>query len=284
MARKVLGQGLRALIPEDSRLPGASGAEQALTLVPLDRIAPNPHQPRQRFNDDRISDLAQSIREQGILQPIVVRRTEGNFEVVVGERRVRAARLAGLDAVPAVVKDGLEPADLLALALVENIQREDLDPIEEAQAYRELMERGGMTQQEVAAKVGKSREAIANTLRLLNLSRDLQRLVAEGGLSAGHARALLAAPAARRPQLAELARSLGLSVRQLERRARESACPRVKGSPDPNVAALETELEELFAARVKLTCHGKAGRLEVRFQSFEELDRIVALLRRGTHR
>ena len=279
MARKVLGQGLRALIPEDSQLPDAVGADRALTLVPLDRIAPNPLQPRQRFDGERIAELAQSISEQGILQPIVVRRMQGGFEVIVGERRVRAARIAGLDSIPAVIKDGLEDRDVLSLALVENIQREDLDPIEEAQAYRELLHRGNLTQQQLAKQVGKSREAVANALRLLSLSHDLQKMVADGQLSAGHARAILSAPPARQRQLAHLAVSKSLSVRQLELRARAAAPTRPGATRDPDVEALERELEEVFAARVKLSCRGKAGRIEIRFQSLEELDRILALLR-----
>jgi len=280
VARKVLGQGLRALIPEDSQLHEAAGADQALTLVPLDRIAPNPVQPRQRFDGVRIAELAQSIQEQGILQPIVVRRMPGGFEVVVGERRVRAARIAGLEAIPAVVKDGLEEGDILTLALVENIQREDLDPIEEAQAYRELLHRGKLTQQQLAKRVGKSREAVANALRLLSLSHDLQQMVADGRLTAGHARAILSAPTARQRQLAQLAVANSLSVRQLEHRARSAAQSGSRPVPDPDVAALETELEDIFTARVKLSYHGKAGRIEIRFQSLEELDRIVAFLRR----
>ncbi|MBN1425204.1 ParB/RepB/Spo0J family partition protein [Candidatus Fermentibacteria bacterium] len=281
MARKVLGQGLRALIPEDSQLPAAQGAAQALALIPLDRIAPNPAQPRQRFDDERIEELAQSIREQGILQPIVVRRAHGSFEVVVGERRVRAARIAGLATIPAVVRDGIEGDDLLALALIENIQREDLDPIEEAHAFRDLIRRGKLTQQQVAAKVAKSREAVANTLRLLNLPRDVQQLVADGSLSPGHARAVLAAPPSLQHELARSVVEKSLSVRQAERHAKTLAQPRKKPPRDPDVAALEMELEELLAARVRLSYGGKTGRIEVRFGSLDELDRIVDLLRRA---
>lgn len=281
MARKVLGRGLRALIPEDSQLPGASGAEQALTLVPLDRIAPNPLQPRRRFDAARIAELARSIGEQGILQPIVVRRVKEGFEVVVGERRVRAARVAGLDAVPAVVKDGLAENDLLSLALVENLQREDLDPIEEARAYRELMDRENLTQQKLAEKVGTSREAVANTLRLLSLPQDIQQMVADGRLSPGHARAILSAPQSRQRELAARAVHGGLSVRQVERSARAAPRSRAPARKDPDTAAMEAELEELLTAKVSLACRGKAGRIEIRFHSLEELDRIVALIRRG---
>ncbi len=281
MARKVLGQGLRALIPEDSKLLEAPGAQEALVLVPLASVAPNPLQPRRRFDGARIEELAASIREQGMLQPVVVRRTPAGYEVVVGERRVRAARLAGLEAIPAVVREDLSDLDLLAVALVENIQREDLDPIEQAEAYRELMERGQLTQQQVAARVGKSREAVANTLRLLSLPREVQEMVADGRLTPGHARAILSVPPARQRELAILAASTPLTVRQTEARARAMLKKRTPRAPDPALEAMRGELEQLLAAKVKVECAGKKGRIVIHFQSSEELERILSLLRRA---
>lgn len=283
MARRVLGQGLKALIPEDSQLVvDEAGPRRGLTLLPLDVIQPNPLQPRQQFHAEAIAELAASIREQGLLQPIVVRKTKTGYEVVVGERRVRAARLAGLEQIPAVIKDALEDAQMLSLALVENIQREDLDPIEEARAFKELMSRASMTQQKIAHTVGKSREAIANALRLLKLPLDIQRMVAEGQLSAGHARALLSVEkTVRQKALAQAVVSKGLSVRDLERLASEPKRQRGKQrTKDPDVAALELRLEDTVAAKVRLKYRGHKGRVEIYFESLDELDRIIAFLQR----
>lgn len=283
MARRVLGQGLKALIPEDSQLVvDEAGLRRGLTLLPLDVIQPNPLQPRQQFHAEAIAELAASIREQGLLQPIVVRKTKTGYEVVVGERRVRAARLAGLEQIPAVIRDALEDAQMLSLALVENIQREDLDPIEEARAFKELMSRASMTQQKIAHTVGKSREAIANALRLLKLPLDIQRMVAEGQLSAGHARALLSVgKTVRQKALAQAVVSRGLSVRDLERLASEPKRQRGKQrTKDPDVAALELRLEDTVAAKVRLKYRGQKGRVEIYFESLDELDRIIAILQR----
>jgi ParB family chromosome partitioning protein len=283
VARRVLGQGLKALIPEDSQLIVDEAAPQrGLTLLPLDVIQPNPLQPRQQFHAEAIAELAASIKEQGLLQPIVVRKAKAGYEVVVGERRVRAARLAGLAQIPAVVKDDLEDIQMLSLALVENLQREDLDPIEEARALKELITKAPMTQQKLALTVGKSREAIANSLRLLKLPSDIQRMVAEGQLSAGHARALLSVEkTVRQKVLAHAIVSKGLSVRDVERLV--SAPKRQKSRPaakDPDVEALEHRLEDAVAAKVRLKYRGQKGRLEIHFDSLEELDRIIAILER----
>jgi ParB family chromosome partitioning protein len=283
VARKVLGQGLKALIPEDSQLVRDEVTPQkGLALLPLDVIQPNPMQPRQHFQAEAIAELAASIKEQGLLQPIVVRRTRAGYEVVVGERRVRAARIAGLEQIPAVIKDDVEDTQMLSLALVENIQREDLDPIEEAGAFKELMAKASMTQQKLALTVGKSREAIANALRLLKLPSDIQRMVAEGRLSAGHARALLAVEqTVRQRALAQTIVTKGLSVREVERlvsaQQRQTRAPHPK---DPDVEALELRLEDAIAAKVRLTYRGQKGRIEIYFESLEELDRIIALLQR----
>jgi ParB family chromosome partitioning protein len=277
-----LGKGLRALIPEDSKLIDEDVLLPGLVLLPIDAIRPNPFQPRQNFDSEALEALAASIREQGMLQPIVVRKIDGKYEVVVGERRVRAARLANVDRVPAVVKEEVRDDEMLALALVENIQREDLDPMEEARAFKELMKKSRLTQQELADRVGKSREAVANAIRLLNLPPQLQQMVAEGRLSAGHARALLATDqTAKQKSLARLVVSRGLSVRELERLVSPPA--RRKGSQpeeDPDVKALEYRLEEAVAAKVRLKYRGEKGKIEIYFQSFDELDRIIALLQK----
>jgi ParB family transcriptional regulator, chromosome partitioning protein len=283
VARKVLGQGLKALIPEDSQLVRDEVAPQkGLALLPLDVIQPNPMQPRQQFQAEAIAELAASIKEQGLLQPIVVRKTKAGYEVVVGERRVRAARIAGLEQIPAVIRDDVEDTRMLSLALVENIQREDLDPIEEARAFKELMTKASLTQQKLALTVGKSREAIANALRLLKLPSDIQRMVAEGQLSAGHARPLLAVEhTVRQRALAQAIATKGLSVREVERlvsaQQRQMRTPRPK---DPDVEALELRLEDAVAAKVRLKYRGQRGRIEIYFETLDELDRIITLLQR----
>lgn len=280
MPKKVLGQGLRALIPDDSQLHKARGISHGLRLIPIEQINANPLQPRKRFDESTIEELAESIRQQGMLQPLVVRRSGGEYEIVVGERRFRAAVLAGMKEIPAIVRDGLDDDQLLELALVENIQREDLDPIDEARAFKDLMGRAKLTQQNLAAKIGKSREAVANALRLLKLPPKLQELVASGALSSGHGRALLMIhPPERQKQLAGVAVAKGLSVRELERLAtRKEKKKASELRRDPDLEALELRLEERLAARVRLKHRGQRGHLEIYFESLEELDRIIALL------
>jgi len=281
VARKVLGQGLRALIPEGSELAEEAGSKGIVNLQ-LDQISPSPFQPRQRFAAKAIKELADSIREQGLLQPILVRKVGNGYEIVVGERRVRAAKLAGLKVIPALVRDSIRDDGLLTLALVENIQREDLDSIEEAKAFKELMANADLTQEKLAKKIGKSREAIANAVRLLKLPKEIQQLVAEGRLSAGHARALLPIESpVRQKAIAYAAVEQGLSVRQVETLGSRSRS-RKRASPDmdPDIEALQLKLEEAVAARVKLKCRGEKGRVEIYFQSLEELDRITSILRR----
>ncbi len=281
MARKVLGQGLRALIPEGSELAEEAGSKGIVNLH-LDEISPNPFQPRQRFAAKAIKELADSIREQGLLQPVLVRKMGSEYEIVVGERRVRAARLAGLKTIPALVKDNIQDDELLTIAIVENIQREDLDSIEEARAFKELMAKANLTQEKLAKRIGKSREAIANAVRLLKLPKEIQQLIAEGRLSAGHARALLAIESpTKQKALAYAAVEQGLSVRQLETlSSRSRSRKRAPHVMDPDIEALQLKLEEAVAARVKLKCRGEKGRVEIYFRSLEELDRIISILRR----
>jgi len=280
VARKVLGQGLRALIPDDSKLREARDTESGLRLIPIELVAANPMQPRKRFDDAAIEELAESIRQQGILQPLVVRRAGSEYEIVVGERRFRAAVAAGLKEIPALVRDSLTDGQMLELALVENIQREDLDPIDEAKAYRDLMDRAELTQQKLAERIGKSREAVANSLRLLKLPRDIQELIATGALSSGHGRALLAVSSdVVKHQLAAAALKRGLSVRELERVASRKKSQRNSSRRDPDVEALELRLEEYLSARVRVRPSGSKGRVEIFYESLEELDRIIAILK-----
>jgi len=284
MARKALGKGLDALLPgRSSSAPGPR-----LVEIAVDRIRPNPHQPRDRFDETAIGAIAQSVRQHGVLQPIVVRDTGDGYELIAGERRWRGAQRAGLERIPAVVRDAT-PQESLELALIENVQREDLNAIEEAQAYRLLTEEMGLTQEQAAARVGKDRSTVANYLRLLDLPIKIQEMLVGGVLTMGHARALLALPeAARQISLAREAVARGLSVRQTETRVRgakkREGTSRTRGATvDPNVVAAEDKLGRALGTRVKI--RGKErGRLEIHFRSLDELNRLYDLLLKQSRR
>jgi ParB family chromosome partitioning protein len=278
MKRKALGKGLSALLPEPEPVP----AQDSATAVPIDRLEPNPYQPREAMRPER---LAASIRESGIVQPILVRRHGAAYQIIAGERRWRAAQSLGLASVPVTVRD--VPDDrLLELALVENIQREELHPLEEAQAYKRLQDELRLTQEEIARRVGKERSTVANTLRLLRLPREVRQLIAEGRLDAGHGRALLAVQGEKEQlALAREAGRRGLSVREVERRvALLLAPPRPPAPPrvDANTRAAEARLRAALGTQVEIRRRGKGGFLRVTFVSEAELNRLFdALLRAG---
>lgn len=299
MNRKALGKGLRSLIPDS---PLGSDAPQtpaparepvggaAVLSIDLDRIRPNRQQPRRAFHSETLDALAASLKEEGVIQPIVVRPLEsGTYEIVAGERRWRAAQRAGLLAIPALVR--AVPDDrLLEVALVENLQREDLNPIEEAEAYRTLIESMGLTQQEVAEKVGRQRTTVTNTLRLLSLPPRVQALVSTGELPMGHARALLSMgdPAAQE-RLANRAVKEGLSTRQVEALASpKPAASGDSGPParriDPNVASAQQNLQRLLGTKVRIVAGRRGGRIELHYYSEEELSRLYDLLHRAGKR
>ena len=271
-----LGRGLSSLIP------GAAEGGRLLE-VPVSAIAANPRQPRTDFADEALAALARSIREVGVLQPVVVRPREGGYELVAGERRLRAARLAGLATIPAVVREG-DDTESLREALIENIHREDLAPLELAAAFQELLEELGVTQETVAERLGYSRAHIANTIRLLSLPGDVQRLLAEGRIQAGHARALLALPDDEgRSAVALRVAAEGLSVRQVEDLVRryteagERPARQASGRPaDPMLGEVEELLSEQLATRVKVSFGRRKGRIVVEFASPEDLERIVS--------
>ncbi len=269
---------------QEHSLPAPS---QGLTELPVDAIVPNPHQPRQAVPQQELEELATSIREHGVLQPLVVTRAgasrAGGYTLIAGERRWRAAMLAGLRTVPAIIKEA-SSAEMLELALVENLQRADLNPLEEASAYRSLVEEFGLKQEEVAARVGKSRQAVANALRLLRLPAPAQQALAQGLISEGHARALLQVPD-EELQLRLLERIVadGLSVRQVEELARRLARHTAHtDSPPPEpqqplydpVRELEDRFRNALGTRVQLSKSRRGGRLVIYFYSDEELDRI----------
>jgi ParB family chromosome partitioning protein len=279
MARKVLGRGLEALIPGATRDPAAGGT-QRLAELDLDRIRPNPQQPRDRFDEDAILSIAESLKRHGVLQPIVVREVSDGYEIIAGERRWRAAQRAGLERMPAVIRDA-SAQESLELALVENLQREDLNAVEEAHAYQMLVDEMGMTQDEVARRVGRDRSTVSNYLRLLKLPVGVQELLIEGRLSMGHARALLGLEdGAAVARLAAEAVAKGLSVRQVEARVRAGERSATGAAPtrrDPDVEAAEKKLTRALGTPVRI--HGKErGRLDIRFTSLDELNRIYDLL------
>lgn len=274
--RKALGKGLKALIPDTPR------ARAGLIEIPVDRIAANPAQPRSRFDDQALAELAASIRAHGVLQPVLVRERDGGFVLVAGERRWRAARLAGLSTVPAVVRELLADEDELQLALVENLQRRDLTPLEEARAYDDLRGRFGLSQAQIADRVGVDRSTVANALRLLKLPPEIQELLESGKLSAGHARALLAFPdGADQLRWAERAVATGLSVREVEHAAaarKEASAPGPR-SPrprpvDPNLVAAAERLSLRLGARTDIRPRRRGGVIVITCSDQDELMRV----------
>jgi ParB family chromosome partitioning protein len=280
MNRKALGRGLGALLSSDSTID--LGAEP--TEVDVDAIVPGPMQPRTHFDEGALEGLADSIRSQGVIQPLLVRRRGDRYELIAGERRWRAARLAGLAKVPVVIRD-VADKDLLEIALIENIQRENLNPIEEAQAYQRLIENVGLTQEALATRVGRDRSYITNYLRLLKLPDDLQQLVVEGRLSTGHARTILGL--SHIDQQRKLARQVidgGLSVRATEHLVRKAvdgtAPPKTASAVDPNIRAAETKLRRALGTQVRIVqLRGEGqGKVEISFFSNQDLDRIYNFL------
>lgn len=285
--KKALGKGLEALlstVPKAEKNTASSESldlgERIIQLDPRD-IDPNPQQPRLSFREESLQELADSLRRDGVQEPVIVRRRNNRYELVTGERRVRAAIMADLATVPAIVRD-VSDADMLRLGIIENVQREDLNAIELARAYQKLMEAFHWTQEELARQVGKSRVGVTNLLRLLNLPEDVQRHVADGELSMGHARALLALPNAEAQRSAcRKVLEQGLSVRETERLA--TPRPRVPKpqDKDPNLLAIEEELRKRIGTKVSVRGRGNAGgAITIEYYSLDDLDRILAIFRR----
>ena len=269
--KKALGRGLSALIPQKAE-PAA-----ALAQIPLDRIALNPYQPRKAFDEKAIDELTRSVREHGIVQPVVVTRTSDNrYRLIAGERRFRAAQRAGLPSLPAVIKDLLQESDALQIALIENIQREDLNPIEEANAYHQLHDDFGLTQEEISKRVGKERSTVANFLRLLKLPESVKRLLATGELSMGHARALLSVDSPKKQeQLADRIVRSSLNVRQAEMLASGPAKKKKREKPkDVFTRDAEEKLTKSLRTRVEIDRRRRGGVIHIRFASEDDLMRI----------
>lgn len=287
MSKKGLGRGLGALIPE---VEISERDRDSILELELRQVQPNPHQPRKEFDPVRLEELASSIKEHGIVQPIVVRPKGKGYEIVAGERRWRAAGLAGLRKIPALVREFSE-AETMEIALIENLQREDLNPLEEAEAYRILMETFKLTQEELAQRLGKSRSQIANTLRLLHLSPVAREEVRSGRLTMGHAKVLLGVTTVvQQDQLATRAATEGLSVREVEELTRGVASKekvdRSKKSEklSPDLVEVEGRLREWFGSPVKLNLHGEKGRIEITFFGEDGLGRILDALGLGAGR
>lgn len=280
MTRKALGRGLSALLGDQNEVPDA-----ALQDIPLDRIDPNPFQPRRAFSADRLNELAESIRSTGVVQPVVLRRTDVRFQLIAGERRWRAAALAGLSVIPSLVRE-FSDRDALEIALTENVLREDLGPLEVARAYETLQEQFGYNQDQIAGRLGLNRSTVANTLRLLKLPSEIQNLLDEKKISAGHARALLSCPNEESQRSLALAIvGEGLSVRQAERLA--GSRPPVSHNRvaaieddkvDPNVRAAVQELERTLGTRVRISGSSERGQIEISFYSGLDLNRLFELI------
>jgi ParB family chromosome partitioning protein len=274
-----LGRGLAALLGEDS---ASAPRENNIQMIPIDILAPGPFQPRSQVDPDELAALAASIREQGVLQPILARpdpSQAGHYQIIAGERRWRASQQAGLHEIPALVR-ALEDSAAMAAALVENLQREDLNPIDEGEGYRRLIDEFSLTQERVADSVGKSRSHIANTIRLLKLPPFVQVELRRGNLSAGHARALLTHPDPVRAAQNVIAQ--GLNVRQTEalasRSGADSTKPRVKAEKDPDTRMIERELAAHLGLAASITPRGRGGTLQLTYTTLEQLEGLIALL------
>lgn len=278
MTKVVLGKGLEALIPT----PSATEGNKRFRILPLEHLAPNPMQPRRDFDDHSLHDLAESIRINGVIQPLVVQQSDTGYTIVAGERRYRAARLAGLEEVPVVVMDELDDARKLELALVENLQREDLNPMEVSEAYRTLVDKCDLTQNQLAERVGKSRAAVANLLRLLSLPDIIKNMIRGGRLTEGHARAILALGSEQEMlDMAQRIVSDSLSVRRVEQEATKKRGRRlVPKRKNPLLDEAESFLRQCLGTSVKIIPGLKRGRIEIEYYGNDDLNRVLDLFRK----
>ncbi|HHU31786.1 MAG: ParB/RepB/Spo0J family partition protein [Zhaonellaceae bacterium] len=296
MAKKGLGKGLGALIPtnfdvisELTPSQESTDEQNRILEISIDHIIPNRYQPRKVFIEEALEELAESIKEHGVVQPIILRKAGKKYELIAGERRWKAAKLAGLKKIPAIVKE-LSEQETTEIALIENIQREDLNPIEEAGAYQMLLEEFKLTQEELAKKVGKSRPHIANTLRLLNSPLPIQEYIIKGNLTAGHARALLPLPETGQVQLAERIITENLSVRETEtivkgvialeeeQKKKKKKTRETRGDLSPELIDIEDRLKSYFGTKVRLVNKGQKGKIEIEYYNEDDLTRIIDLL------
>ena len=277
MQKQALGKGLGALIPDLSSLDDKERKALGINEIELEKIVPNEFQPRKYFDDEKLKELAASIKEQGVIQPIIVHKMSGGFQLIAGERRWRAARLAGLKTIPALVKEATK-RELLEMALIENIQREDLNPLEAAEAYKRLQDEFKLTQDDLAKRVGKERSTVTNFLRILSLPKEVKHEIATGSLSMGHAKALLSLERVRdQLRAAALIVKKGLSVREAE-----SIATRLKNPPKEKrvrqsheLKAVAEKLTKSLGTKVSISARSKGGRIVIEYYSADELDRIL---------
>jgi ParB family chromosome partitioning protein len=294
MAKKVLGKGLSAIIssspaPVDEMEAIIGESRERIVELETERILPNPDQPRLHFDEDDINGLAESIRARGLIQPILVRKEGDNYYVIAGERRLRASKTAGLKKIKSIIIHATEEENL-TLALIENVQRTNLNPIEEAKAYKVLIHRFRLKQQDIAQDVGKDRATIANLLRLLNLPEQIQRAVAEGRISVGHAKALLGVPSGKQNMVFNEILEKGMSVRALERMVEDEKFSAVESAKkksvrksadgkDAHVRKMEEMLVSMLGTKVEIKHSGGKGRIEISYYSLDDFDRIMELLK-----
>ena len=277
MQKQALGKGLGALIPDLSSLNDKERKALGIAEIELDRIVPNEYQPRKTFADDAMKELAASIKEHGVIQPIIVHRIGTNYGLIAGERRWRASRLAGLKTIPALVKEATK-RELIEQALIENIQREDLSPLEAAEAYKRLQDEFKLTQEDLAKRVGKERSTVTNFLRLLSLPKEIKHELAAGNLSMGHAKALLSMDRVRdQVQAGMMIVKKGLSVREAEALANKLKNPAKEKKPKvaSELKAVEDRLRKSLGTKVSVTAKAKGGRIVIEYYSAEELDSIL---------
>jgi ParB family chromosome partitioning protein len=277
MQKQALGKGLGALIPDLSTLDDREKKALGITEIELDRITPNEYQPRKFFDDGKLRELASSIKEQGVIQPVIVHRAGSGYQLIAGERRWRASRIAGLKTIPALVKEASK-RELLEMALIENIQREDLNPLEAAEAYKRLQDEFKLTQEDLARRVGKERSTVTNFLRILHLPKEVKQDIASGLLSLGHAKALLSLERSRdQIQAAATIAKKGLSVREAEALAARLKEPlkEKKARQSQELKAVEEKLKKALGTKVSISSKAKGGRIVIEYYSAEELDRIL---------
>ena len=292
MEKRVLGRGLGALIPDKAAASKEHGSRDASALlkvgkgstvnnISVEEIKANKYQPREDFDQEALKDLAASIKEKGFIQPVIVRAKEGEYELIAGERRLRAARMLKLREIPAIIKDASD-VDSLEISIIENIQREDLNPIDQAKAYKRLVDEFSMTQENVSDTIGKDRATVANMLRLLRLPQKIQSYVSRGTISMGHARAILGlGKESEQMRLCTKVIKNDLSVRDTERYAKKIGSPTKKklGEKDPNLVSLEEQLRDLLGTKVKIIKAKKGGKIEIEFYSDKDLERVISFLK-----
>ncbi len=282
---QALGKGLEALIPKSQITPTITVEGEQIVKIPVEKIKPNRYQPRNKFKDENLQELASSIKEKGLLQPLIITPSlvPGEYELIAGERRLRATKLAGLNEVPVIIRSEVSEQERLQISLIENLQREDLNPIEEAQAYQCLIKEFDLTQEDLAKLLGKSRALIANTLRLLSLPAEIKDAVISGAISSGHARTLIGLPTEEIQKLVQRIIQERLSVREtekiVERLKVESLKLKRKKKILPELISAGEELQRSLGTKVKIKGTAKKGRIEIYYYSLDELNRIIDLLK-----